>query len=89
MRIAQGTIAAFAVAGLVAPAVANNWVNFVNETSVRMPAGLNDPSLSTGDVEEKDYAWGDVDNDGDLDLVNVRKQPFTSTGKRANVLFMN
>ena len=35
------------------------------------------------DVEEKDYAWADFDGDGDIDLVNVRKQPFTSTGKEA------
>ncbi|MCZ6543248.1 MAG: FG-GAP-like repeat-containing protein [Planctomycetota bacterium] len=65
------------------------WVNFVNETSVRMPTPPNDAALSTLDTQEKDYAWGDVDQDGDIDLVVVRKQPFTTTGKRANVLFLN
>ncbi|MCH8344475.1 MAG: VCBS repeat-containing protein [Planctomycetes bacterium] len=73
-----------------APASADGgWVNFVNETSVRMPTPPNTPALSTLDTQEKDYAWGDVDQDGDIDLVVVRKQPFTTTGKRANVLFLN
>ena len=65
------------------------WVNFVNETSVRMPTPPNDAALSTLDTQEKDYAWGDVDDDGDIDLVVVRKQPFTTTGKMPNVLFLN
>ena len=75
----------------LAPSANAQWVTYVNETSTRMPtgAGLNTPATSTADLEEKDYAWGDVDQDGDIDLVCVRKQPFTSTGKRINVLFMN
>lgn len=81
---------AFIASDFTSPANAQ-WVTFVNQTSTRMPTGpgLNTPATSTTDVEEKDYAWGDVDNDGDIDLVCVRKQPFTTTGKRTNVLFMN
>ncbi|MCZ6493765.1 MAG: VCBS repeat-containing protein, partial [Planctomycetota bacterium] len=71
---------------VTAPALASDWVKFTNETSKRLVA---DSSLGANDTQEKDYAWGDVDQDGDIDLVVVRKQPFTTTGKRVNVLFLN
>jgi hypothetical protein len=67
-------------------AQAQGWANFQNETSIRLIAT---PSLGASDVEEKDYAWGDVDKDGDIDLVCVRKQPFSTAGGKRNVLFMN
>ncbi len=66
-----------------------DWVQFTNETATRISAN---PNVSTADPDEKDYIWGDVDNDGDTDLICVRKQPFTSGGVtafRTNVLFMN
>ena len=72
-----------------APAFAQldvKWVQFQNETAVRL---VSDPLLGISDPEEKDYAWGDVDKDGDIDLVVVRKQPFSTPGARINVLFMN
>ncbi len=62
------------------------WINFTNETATRLVA---DPAVGALDVDEKDYAWDDVDHDGDTDLVVVRKQPFSSVGGRRNVLLLN
>ena len=62
------------------------WVNFQNQTATRLVAA---PALGSADTQEKDYAWADFDQDGDTDLVVVRKQPFTSPGKFPNVLLMN
>ncbi|MBX3394477.1 MAG: VCBS repeat-containing protein [Phycisphaerae bacterium] len=63
------------------------WVNFVDETATR--AVIADPTLFQTDPNEKDYAKGDFDNDGDIDLIIVRKQPYTTLGRRRNVLMMN
>ena len=71
----------------VSPAQAQQpWVEFRDETATRLTASVG---LGADDFEEKDFAWGDIDQDGDVDLVVVRKEPFTSPGKRVNVLFLN
>ncbi len=62
------------------------WVEFENQTATRLVAN---PGLGANDPEEKDYAWGDVDQDGDIDLAVVRREEFTTPGRRRNVLFMN
>ncbi len=72
---------------IAAPALAGGpWVSYVNETSVRLSA---DASVGVQDDQEKDYAWGDVDHDLDIDLVVARKQGWTTAGGRRNVLFLN
>ncbi|MED6335349.1 MAG: VCBS repeat-containing protein [Planctomycetota bacterium] len=63
----------------------NEWVEFDQDNS-KLVAGN---SVGLGDTQEKDYMQGDLDNDGWTDLVCVRKQPFTTPGRRTNVLFMN
>lgn len=74
-----------------AASVAQDWPTYVNETTTRMPTGpgMNDPAVSISDSNEKHYAWGDIDKDGDIDLVCVRKQPYNSTVRRRNMLFLN
>ena len=63
-----------------------SWINFFDETADRV---VCDSSLFATDDQEKDYAWGDLDRDGDIDLIIARKEPFTSTGSYANVLLLN
>jgi hypothetical protein len=71
-----------------APAMAQlnvQWVEYTKDQS-RIVA---DPGLGVLDPEEKDYAVGDFNRDGWTDLLVVRKEPFTTPGKRRGVLFMN
>ena len=67
-------------------ASAQVWLEWQNVTGSNIIA---DPSVGANDVEEKDFATGDFDLDGDVDLLVVRKLPFTTFGNRPNVLFLN
>ncbi|MFQ5654854.1 MAG: hypothetical protein ACE5GW_09010 [Planctomycetota bacterium] len=69
---------------------ASSWpqdpISYEDETVLRLVAAAE---VGIANTEEKDYAWGGVDQDGDIDLVCVRKQPWNTPGRRRNVLFLN
>ena len=75
-------------ASMLVPATAagGDWITFVDQSSTRI---VSDPSVGLSDPQEKDLVAGDVDRDGDDDLIVVRKVPFTVAGPLRNVLFMN
>lgn len=62
------------------------WLEWAEVTSSNINA---DASVGANDLEEKDFATADVDLDGDIDLISVRKLPFTTFGNRRNVLYIN
>lgn len=63
----------------------NQWVSFT-KTAGKIVSPLVPVTENSTEV---DVHWGDLDKDGWTDLVAVRKQDFTSTGKRVNLLLMN
>ena len=85
MRV-PGLVASVVVWFALLVALPAQWATFVDQTATRLVAaaglGINDP-------QEKDYAFADFDQDGDTDLVVVRKEPATSYGHFPNVLLMN
>lgn len=60
------------------------WIGF-ERSGTSLPSG----ATVSDDLHETDLDWGDVDLDGDVDLVVARKEPWTTTGGRSNVLLMN
>ena len=71
---------------LLTSAASAQWVNYVNETSTRLVAMSG---LIVNDNLEKDFAWGDFDQDGDTDVVCMRKFPGSIQGGFRDILLMN
>lgn len=61
------------------------WTSFVDETSTRLSLS----SVSLNDDREKDIATADLDQNGLVDVVIVRKVPFSTPGAAADVLLLN
>jgi len=75
-----------ALALLATPALAqSSWVDWTDETSTRLQLA----SVPLNDTQEKDITRADLDGDGDMDVVVVRKVPFSTPGAMPNVLLMN
>ncbi len=92
MDLRLGIAAAVAVMGHAWSAT-GQWIDFRNETDLRLMCGdregTNCDPGTLQNTDEKDFAWGDVDRDCDVDLVSVNKQLGTSSGRRRNYLFIN
>ena len=67
--------------GNTAMAQSSTWVDFVDDRT-RL-------QFNTNDDEEKDVIAGDIDQDGDDDIIVVRKVPFSTAGGLTNLLLMN
>ncbi len=81
-RIVSMVLAAFACSALSLEVDAQqDWVDFADDRT-RL-------QFDTDDDQEKDIVVGDLDNDGDEDVVVVRKRPFSVDGERVNLLLMN
>jgi hypothetical protein len=56
---------------------AQDWLTFDVETDERLTLS----SVATTDSEEKDFAVGDLNNDGLADVICVRKEPFSNSNE--------
>ncbi|WP_298897088.1 T9SS type A sorting domain-containing protein [uncultured Psychroserpens sp.] len=67
------------------------WVNFDDETDTRIVITnvTGNTDVNAVDDQEKDLAVGDFDKDSKMDLVVVRKSPFSAPGAKTDLLFMN
>lgn len=69
----------------------SQWIEWEDQTEDRIVVSnvTDNSDDSLVDDQEKDIAIGDFDNDSFMDMVVVRKFPFSNPGKRVDLLFMN
>jgi hypothetical protein len=92
-RTTEIVLTACTAVGFTAAALADNWVEFVDETATRL---IGDPSVGANDETERDYVWADLNKNGWIDLVVMRKRAsntvngqITDALFKTNVLYMN
>lgn len=67
----------------------NTWIRFSADSGRIKDANGANAGYILSDTQEKDFAAGDLNLDGWVDLVVVRKQPYTTSGAYPNYLLMN
>ena len=86
MRSACLTTVGVLGGAFIASSASAQWVTYVNETASRLVAP---PNLVVNDNLEKDFGYGDFNNNGWTDLMVMRKFPGSIQGGFENLLPMN
>lgn len=93
MRIAASLVVLGATAASAGAQFNNQWATFVKDTTRLVNPDGSTATHITTDGDEKDYATGDVNNDGWTDVVVVRKNGWSQLtpngNKRVGYLMMN
>ena len=92
MKLRQNIWIVLVVCCVAATAAQAQWVSFSDDTGTRLSlqAFIDNPGGNPmQDDEEKDVGVGDLDKDGDDDIIVVRKKPFSNPGARQDILLMN
>ena len=85
MNAPSTLVALLAASSLAQAQFDDRWLELT-----RSGGSLNlQPLAVCGPDAEVDFGWGDLNQDGWIDLVAVRKEPFGTTGKRTNLLLIN
>ncbi|MBX3354897.1 MAG: VCBS repeat-containing protein [Phycisphaeraceae bacterium] len=85
-RVRQYAFIATGAALLLGASASAQWLKLENQTGTRLVAN---PALVVNDNLEKDFAWGDFNNNGWIDLAMARKFAGSQVGGFTNMLFMN
>ena len=89
-RFAASLVVVGALAASADAQFNNQWATFVKDTTRIVNPDGSAATQITGNGDEKDYAKGDVNNDGWVDVVVVCKNGWSQTpNKRAGFLMMN